>query len=129
MAEVINKKTQFHQKEKTGITKEDIQEILKGNSEKLIFIAENFVKNNLQKQSTASIRKVFSEVKGMKKYDKYRLDLLRPKLAYVSRRHSGLKPLTDLLDFAIKEVREESFKYFQDFFEAILAYFYRYGKE
>lgn len=109
----------------------DIKAILGGDSKKMISFAEDFAKNNLKGQSTASIRKVYSEVKGMKDYDKnkYSLDLLRAKLAYVSKRHSGLSPLTDLLDATIKEVNDrESFRYFKDFFQAILAYFYKYGK-
>jgi len=109
----------------------DIQDILKGDSKKMISFAEDFAENNLKGQSTASIRKIYSEVKGMKDYDKNRhsLDLLRAKLAYVSARHRGLQSLTDLLDVTIKEVNDrESFRYFKDFFQAIFAYFYKHEK-
>ncbi len=109
---------------------EDIRAILNGDSEKMISIAETFVKDNLKDQSTASIRKIYSEVKRMKDYDKINLNLLRPKLAYVSARHKKLSSLTKLLDDSIKEIKgRESFQNFQRFFEAILAYFYKYGKE
>ncbi|MDI6890219.1 MAG: type III-A CRISPR-associated protein Csm2 [Thermodesulfovibrionales bacterium] len=109
-------------------TDEEIEVILRGDSEKMISLAESFAKVNLGRASTASIRKVYSEVKSMKEYDKYKLDLLRAKLAYVSHRHKDLSPLTELLDKTIKKVKKESFRYFQDFFQAILAYFYKYGK-
>jgi CRISPR type III-A-associated protein Csm2 len=108
---------------------EDIRDILKGDSEKMISIAECFAKKNLKNKSTSSIRKIYSEVKGMREYNKYNLDLLRAKLAYVSKRHNELEPLTELLDATIKELKVDSFKYFKDFFEAILAYFYKHGKE
>jgi len=109
---------------------QDIKTILGGNSERMISFAETFAKNNLKGKSTSSIRKIYAEVKKMKAFDKYKLDLLRAKLAYVAKRHYGLSSLTDLLDATIKEVKEEkSFKYFKDFFEAVLAYFYKHGKE
>jgi len=111
------------------VSPQDIRIILGGDSGKMISVAEDFAREKLRGKSTASIRKIYSEVKGMKEYDKYKLDILRAKLAYVSKRHSELSSLTKLLDDTIKEVREESFKYFQDFFEAIIAYFYKYGKE
>ncbi|MGD9162235.1 MAG: type III-A CRISPR-associated protein Csm2 [Desulfobacteraceae bacterium] len=115
--------------EQASISTDEIRSILKGDSEKLIFHAQKFSEKNLKGQSTASIRKIFTEIKRMKKYNKYDLDLMRAKLAYVSKRDKGLASLADLLDQMIREVKEDSFKYFQDFFESIVAYFYKYGKE
>lgn len=106
-----------------------IKDILRGDSEKMISFAESFAEKNLKGKSSSSIRKIYSEVKKMNVFDKYKLDLLRAKLAYVSNRHKELGNLTYLLDTTIKEVKEESFKYFKDFFEAVLAYFYKYGRE
>jgi CRISPR type III-A-associated protein Csm2 len=125
------KDPKFQKKEEktSNVLLEDIQVILRGDSEKMISVAKDFAENNLRGRSTASIRKVYSEVKKMKEYDKYKLDLLRAKLAYVSKRHDKLRSLTDLLDATIKEVKKDSFKHFQNFFEAILAYFYKFGKE
>lgn len=118
----------------------DIPAILAGNKEKLVRNAEEFGKHLAKENlSTSQIRNIFSEVKRMKKYkeSKDKLQLLRPKLAYVAGRHGKRKgnklvgPVPDLskvLDECIKNVRDETaFNNFKDFFEAILAYHRYYG--
>ncbi|MBT9131038.1 MAG: hypothetical protein DDT41_01338 [candidate division WS2 bacterium] len=116
--------------EQYDLTPEDLKEILKGNSEKMIECAEKFAKANLKGKSTSSIRKIYTEVMGMHQYEEYKLNMLRAKLAYVSSRKRDIIKLTDLLSNLIKEVKNDvTFGYFKDFFQAILAYFYKYGKE
>lgn len=119
---------------------EDIPDILSGNTEKMVKDAEEFGKYlGEEKLSTSQIRNIFSDVKRMKSYEENRneLLLLRPKLAYVAGRHGKRKdnkligPVADLskvLSECIKKINDEtSFKNFQHFFEAILAYHRYYG--
>jgi CRISPR-associated protein Csm2 len=79
--------------------------------------------------TTSQIRAPFGEVKRMREFDKYKLDILRAKLAYTSGRHKEIADLQDTLDEAIKKVNEQNFVYFKDFFEAIVAYHRKHGKE
>jgi len=117
--------------------KNDIPDILSGNEEKLVKDAEDFGKYlGNGGLSTSQIRNIFSDVKKMDSFErnKKELILLRPKLAYVAGRHRRrTKVITDLqevMDECIRNVKdEESFKNFQDFFEAILAYHKYYGRE
>lgn len=117
--------------------KNDIPDILLGNEEKLVKDAEDFGKYlGNGGLSTSQIRNIFSDVKKMDSFErnKKELILLRPKLAYVAGRHRRrTKVITDLqevMDECIRNVKdEESFKNFQDFFEAILAYHKYYGRE
>jgi len=117
--------------------KNDIPDILLGNEEKLVKDAEDFGKYlGNGGLSTSQIRNIFSDIKKMDSFErnKKELILLRPKLAYVAGRHRRrTKVITDLqevMDECIRNVKdEESFKNFQDFFEAILAYHKYYGRE
>lgn len=78
--------------------------------------------------STSQIRNVFDDVKKME-YDDYELQMLRPKLAYTAGRHKEVEDLQEILDEAIKKIDGETkFKYFKDFFEAIVAYHRKFGK-
>jgi CRISPR-associated protein Csm2 len=88
--------------------------------------------------STNQIRAIYGEVlrikanwlesrdQGKKEKAKRALLLLRPKMAYRARKEGGgsVKTLVDVLDPAIELVnaKEENFRRFYDFFEAILAY-------
>lgn len=120
--------------------RKDITDILSGNDEKLVedarIMGEYLVRGEV---STSQIRNIFSKVKRMKSYEKNKTDLLllRPKLAYVAGRHGKRKgkeltgaivDLQVILDECIRKIKDEkSFKKFQDFFEAILAYHRYYG--
>lgn len=90
--------------------------------------------------TTAQIRALFGEVRQIeaewgnkeKREEAYRrLVLLKPKLAYRARKERGqaVKMLTDVLDKGLDVIikgdiskRDESFRHFVEFFEAILAY-------
>ncbi|MFQ6054452.1 MAG: type III-A CRISPR-associated protein Csm2 [Methanosarcinales archaeon] len=111
--------------------KKDLDSILDGDIENLVNNAEKFGKHLAENNMTTSqIRNIFGEVKKIRTYDKYRLNLLRPKLAYTAGRHRNVRDLQEVLDLAIRKVdNEERFYYFKDFFEAILAYHRKYGKE
>lgn len=113
--------------------KKDWEAILDGDSKKIVDYAERFGEllnegKEQEKLSTSQIRNVFNEVKQMR-YDPDKLNLLRPKLAYTAGRHKGnVMKLQEVLDTGIVKVdSEEKFLYFQQFFEAILAYHRYYG--
>jgi len=125
-----NMRAQGRQEDIVNEIKRRIPQILAGDSENIIQNAERLVKEKLRRMSTAQIRKIFSEVKSMKEYKKYDLDLMRAKLAYVSGRHKETIPLVNVLDEAIKQVNDSTkFKHFQDFFEAIVAYHKKHGSD
>ena len=118
--------------------KRDIPSILGGDTKKLVEDAEKLGKHLGRRLSTSQIRIIFSEVKQMREYDRDKLNLLRPKMAYIAGRHGQRKegrlvgPIVDLqkvLDECIRKISsEEDFKNFKYFFEAILAY-HRYYEE
>jgi CRISPR-associated protein Csm2 len=119
--------------------KEDLPDILAGNSEKLVEDAKKLGERLGGKLSTSQIRNIFSEVKKMQSFEKSKTDLilLRPKLAYTAGRHGKMRrgqltgaivDLQEVLDAGIQRVdNEEKFENFQIFFEAILAYHRYYG--
>ena len=114
--------------------KKDLPEILAGDSKKLVDDAEELGKylaqrrGKIKEMTTSQIRNIFSEVKGMREFDKYEMDLLLPKLAYTAR-HEEVKDLQEVLDEAIRKVGDdkEKFERFRDFFEAIVAYHRKWG--
>ncbi len=116
--------------------KGDLRDILAGDSQKLVEDAKKLgeylasKRGRVKAMTTSQIRNIFSEVKAMRKFNKYEMDLLRPKLAYTAR-HEEVIDLEKVLDDAIREVGndEKKFERFKDFFEAVVAYHRRYGKE
>ncbi len=107
----------------------ELPSILGGDSQKLVQVADKFGEHLAKGLSTSQIRNIFGEIKKMRVYDKDKLNLLRPKIAYAAGRHGGkVKDLQRVLDKAIQSINnEENFKMFQEFFEAILAYHRYYG--
>ncbi|HIC96184.1 TPA: type III-A CRISPR-associated protein Csm2 [Candidatus Bipolaricaulota bacterium] len=105
----------------------DIKRAIEGDAEKLVTTAQE-IGHYLARQrlSTSQIRNIFGEVKRMEAsgYDRSRLILLKPRLAYAAGRHGGaVKDLRDVLVTAIDAVDDaKKFGYFVNFFEAILAY-------
>lgn len=95
--------------------------------------AKTLVGNKLTRNQ---IRNIFTEVRQIEAiWDKHpsealrRLNMLKPKLAYQTKRHQEVALLKNVLNEAIDEVgkatddnRNEAFKRFIDLFEAILAY-------
>lgn len=98
--------------------------------------------------TTSQIRALFGEVRQIKsvwamagdehkRTARNRLILLKPKMAYRSRKERGkaVQELVAVLDPALDEVikekdtkrQEQNFRRFVDFFEAILAYHKAYG--
>ena len=105
----------------------DIKRAIEGDAEKLVATAQEIgYYLARQRLSTSQIRNIFGEVKRMETsgYDRNRLILLKPRLAYAAGRHGGaVKDLRDVLVTAIDAVDDaEKFGYFVNFFEAILAY-------
>ena len=117
--------------------KSDIPDILSGDVEKLVEDAKQFGEYlGRGRLTTSQIRNIFSSVKRLESFKKNETELLllRPKMAYVAGRHGKrtrvIRDLQEVMDKCIQEVRDEvSFKNFQDFFEAILAYHRYYGGE
>jgi CRISPR-associated protein Csm2 len=111
--------------------KRDLDSILNGDIEKLVNNAEKLgIHLGKEKMTTSQIRNIYSDVKQMQKFKPYELNLLRPKMAYAAKRNRETKDLQEVLDFAIRKIDDENkFEKFKDFFEAIVAYHYKYGKE
>lgn len=127
-----------------GLTKEDLVEIFeRGNPEKLVNRAEMLGKDLVGKGLTTSqIRNVFGQVRQIEMRwrqepkESYRQAvLLKPKLAYFSKRHAPLEPLAHVLSQALdimsqgkdEEERHQRFQHFVEFFEAVLAYHKKHG--
>lgn len=88
------------------------------------YLAESFVKGKEGEQlSTSQIRNILDEIQRMKTFDENRLQLLRPKLAYLAGKHRGrVKDFQRLLDVAINKTNAGNFVHFKNFVEAIVAY-------
>ena len=127
----------MNKKNIVGEIKNDLPDILAGDSKKLVTHSKELgellgkdKKDGGEGMTTSQIRNIFSEVKKMQKYKEYELNLLRPKLAYAAGRHPEVRYLQEVLDEAIKKVdNDEKFARFKDFFEAIMAYHRKYGRE
>lgn len=80
------------------------------------------------KLTTSQIRNFLDEIQKMKVYDAYKLQLLRPKLAYAAGRHKGkVKEFRDLVEELIKFTNKDNFNIFKYFIEAIVAYHIYHG--
>lgn len=85
-----------------------------------------------EKISSAQIRNILDKIQRMKQFDKDRIQLLRPLLAYVAgkdrTRDAKLKNLQQIIDKAITKVDDEKkFDNLRNFFEAIVAYHRYHG--
>lgn len=114
------------------VIKGELPSILAGDSQKLVENAEKLGEHLSKRLTTSQIRRIFSEVKQMGEFDKDRLNLLRPKMAYTAGRHRrAVREIVDLqqvLDECIKRTNsEKEFENFKNFFEAILAYHRYHG--
>lgn len=88
-----------------------------------------------RKLTASQIRNILDDVQRMKEEDikQGKLELLRPKLAYVAGRNKSsdaLQELREILDYAIGLVENdfERFENFRNFFEAIVGYHRFYSK-
>lgn len=113
---------------------DEITQIINGDVVKLVNVAEElgpYLKNH--RLTTSQIRNIFVPIKNMemememKEFNPKELILLKPKLAYIAGKRDaseGTKSLVKVLTQAIDNVGNDAskFKYFVDFFEAILAY-------
>lgn len=112
--------------------KRDLDSILGGDIEKLVNNAEElgWHLGKVTHMTTSQIRNIYSDVKQMEKFNPYELNILRPKMAYAARRNPPTQDLQIVLDLAIRKIdNQKKFEKFKDFFEAIVAYHYKYGKE
>jgi CRISPR-associated protein Csm2 len=118
---------------KTSVQRADIDEIIDGNTVKLVEVAEGLGRllgeelDEAQRLTTSQIRSVYGMVKRMegRAFDQGEFLLLKPKLAYAARKDvRGLRILRDVLTWAIDSVGDngDKFPQFVRFFEAILAY-------
>jgi len=74
--------------------------------------------------TTSQIRNIFDVIQRMTKYDENKLQLLRPKLAYLAGRHGGrVKEFQTLIEKCLPLVTDDTtFTNFKNFIEAIVAY-------
>lgn len=79
---------------------------------------------------TAQLRRIYGEVKRIEMdfektgdFNRDRLVLLKPRLAYAASKKDEVKPLTEILSVCIDKINShDDFAHFVNFFEAILAY-------
>lgn len=125
------------------LNKIKIKEIIEGNIKSLTNYAEILAKEyapqndreKSEKLSVSQIRNILDDVQRMKKGDieQGKLELLKPKLAYVAGRNKksrALNELRDILDECIGLVERDfqKFENFRNFFEAIVGYHKFYSK-
>ena len=82
--------------------------------------------------TVTQIRKVFTEVKRLSPEDdnyKYKLKLLKAKLAYTAGRFNKMKDFQEIINKAlpVAEKSPEALNRFKDFFEAAVAYHKYFG--
>ncbi len=130
--------------QQSALTKQELSEIFEeGNVELLVRKAEELGLDLVrQKLTTSQIRNVFGQVRQIEMRwrqepkESYRQAvLLKPKLAYYSKRHEPLAPLAEVLTQALdlmSQGKDEGERYrrflrFVEFFEAVLAYHKKHG--
>lgn len=84
--------------------------------------------------TVTQIRKIFTEVKRLSSEDtnyKYKLKLLKAKLAYTSGRFKKMRYFQEVVDRAlvVAEKSPDALNRFKDFFEAAVAYHKYFGGE
>lgn len=104
-----------------------LKKIFAGDAEELVKYAEDKARELHKRLTTSQIRNILDEVQQMREFDKNRLQLLRPKLAYAAGRHDSVKPLRQILEECIKLTNRENFKTFRNIVEALVAYHRYYG--
>jgi CRISPR-associated protein Csm2 len=125
----------FNPRDDQGVKVDEnrIKKILAGDAKELNEYADSLGNWYVQgregeKLTTSQIRNVLDEIQKMKDYDEYRLQMLRPKLAYAAGRHKGkVKEFRDLMEVLIKNTNKANFSNFKNFVEAIVAYHKFYG--
>lgn len=115
----------------------DVNSLIDWEKEKLIEAGELMGEYFSDKVATHQVRKIFSEIKRLKmelqtrgksSFDKGKVLLLIPKLAYLAGRVNGLKPYKKVMEELIKRVNSpEDFLVLADFSDAFLAYHKFYG--
>lgn len=118
------------------VSDQEIEQIIAGDANKLVEVAERLGQDFANGLSTSQIRNVFGEVKRLQMKGRFdqqsarELILLKPKLAYQAGRHGRkVEDLAKVLSKAIDRVGSDlqRFEHFVDFFEAILAYHKAHG--
>lgn len=105
-----------------------IKKILDGDAKELNEyaneLADWYVKGKeTERLTTSQIRNVLDEIQKMKEYEEYRIQMLRPKLAYAAGRHKGkVKEFRELMEKLIQNTNKSNFQNFKNFVEAIVAY-------
>jgi len=97
---------------------------------KIEIVAQNKKETKEEKELTTSqIRNIFDAIQRMQKYEENKLQLLRPKLAYLAGRHGGrVKEFQELIESSLPLVTDDNtFINFKNFLEAIVAYHKFYG--
>ncbi|PKO21037.1 MAG: type III-A CRISPR-associated protein Csm2 [Chloroflexi bacterium HGW-Chloroflexi-1] len=132
-----------------NISPQDVEKIIGGDVRVLVQEAERFGRELAEdKLSKSQIRGVFGTVrqigaawestaKSDPRQNLRKVLLLKPRLAYQARRGDKVKPLAEVLTYAINLVAKPDdpneqtrrFGYFVDLFEAILAYHTAYEKK
>jgi len=129
-------KQQAERRDQKDKKTEEVKGYIKGLTNLKDYIAEKLVKHaeelgkllaaGREKEiSKRQIRLIFSAIKKMelRGFDRGRLLLLKPKLAYLYGKNRKLKQFKEIITICIDKVKDEDdFKKLVDFVEAILAY-------
>lgn len=106
-----------------------LQNLKEYGGERMVKDAERLATDLRRDLKTAQIRRIYGEVKRMEMdfkkdgFNRDRLVLLKPKLAYAANKKREVTPLKDVLTTCIDRTHDEiDFGRFVNFFEAILAY-------
>ncbi|MEM4347161.1 MAG: type III-A CRISPR-associated protein Csm2 [Candidatus Altiarchaeota archaeon] len=126
-------KKDFNEEVRSLLNDEEIDKILNLKDENV----ELFVKKAEEcakefKFSASKLRSFYDPIKGMKEYQKIKLYLLKPKIAYAvgkeeREKRLELKKFQKTMEKLIEKTNENNFENFKSFFEAIVAYHKIYG--
>ena len=119
-----------------NLDNEKLSSIIKDGNAKILNqyaseLAQRFVtrRGREKELTTSQIRNIFDTIQRMTKYEENKLQLLRPKLAYLAGRHGGrVKEFRKLIESSLSFVTDDNtFINFKNFLEAIVAYHKFYG--
>jgi len=124
---------QFHQQEEiqSPINDEEAKKILnlnKDNAKDFDELANKCAKE-ISRISYSKLRDFYAYIKDIKEFDKVKLYLLKPKLAYAVGKESdkskkvGLEKFQKMMSLLINNCdNEDKFEHLNEFFEAVIAY-------
>ena len=116
------------------INEMEIEKILNGDGKLLNERAKSLGKIYADRRtglSRSQIRNVLNEIQNMTKYNEIKVELLKPKIAYVAGKNYNVRVRKDsfypIMEKMISRTNKDNFDMFKNFIEAIVAYHRFYG--